>query len=172
MGRIGDPRKDHDFDILPELRGHVRYHSASAEHCFRDSGEVGSLNPKAPKPETPKPEDPHGGVTLGLFSREENGNYLFGFLSVQQLDVVHSARVADIPKRPISERLCESQPTQCLKVDGIWLWVYCTKIPIYPIFYLLKGDYIPNIYPVILWVQALRLHRHFRIQNANVLVLH
>ena len=24
----------------------------------------------------------------------------------------------------------------------MWLWVYCNKIPIYPIFYLLKGDYI------------------------------
>ena len=27
------------------------------------------------------------------------------------------------------------------KVDRTWLWVYYTKIPIYPIFYLLKGDY-------------------------------
>ena len=27
-------------------------------------------------------------------------------------------------------------------VDRIWLWVYYNKIPIYPIFYLLKGDYI------------------------------
>ena len=26
-------------------------------------------------------------------------------------------------------------------MDRIWLWVYCNKIPIYPIFYLLKGDY-------------------------------
>ena len=26
-------------------------------------------------------------------------------------------------------------------VDRIWLWVYYNKIPIYPIFYLLKGDY-------------------------------
>ena len=26
-------------------------------------------------------------------------------------------------------------------VDGIWPWVYCNKIPIYPTFYLLKGDY-------------------------------
>ena len=26
-------------------------------------------------------------------------------------------------------------------VDKIWLWVHYTKIPIYPIFYLLKGDY-------------------------------
>ena len=26
-------------------------------------------------------------------------------------------------------------------VDRIWLWVYCNKIPIYPIFYLLKRDY-------------------------------
>ena len=24
------------------------------------------------------------------------------------------------------------------QVDRIWLWVYCNKIPIYPIFYLLK----------------------------------
>ena len=29
------------------------------------------------------------------------------------------------------------------EVDRIWLWVYFNKIPIYPIFYLLKGDYIP-----------------------------
>ena len=28
-----------------------------------------------------------------------------------------------------------------LKVDRIWLWVYFDTIPIYPIFYLLKGDY-------------------------------
>ena len=27
------------------------------------------------------------------------------------------------------------------QVDRIWLWVYYNKIPIYPIFYLLKGDY-------------------------------
>ena len=27
------------------------------------------------------------------------------------------------------------------KVDRIWLWVYYNKISIYPIFYLLKGDY-------------------------------
>ena len=27
------------------------------------------------------------------------------------------------------------------KVDRVWLWVYYEKIPIYPIFYLLKGDY-------------------------------
>ena len=26
-------------------------------------------------------------------------------------------------------------------VDTTWLWVYFYKIPIYPIFYLLKGDY-------------------------------
>ena len=37
--------------------------------------------------------------------------------------------------------------TQTLKksppyVDRIWLWVYNNKIPMYPIFYLLKGDYI------------------------------
>ena len=25
--------------------------------------------------------------------------------------------------------------------DRIWLWVYYNKIPIYPKFYLLKGDY-------------------------------
>ena len=27
-------------------------------------------------------------------------------------------------------------------VDRIWLWVYYDEIPIYPIFYLLEGDYI------------------------------
>ena len=27
-------------------------------------------------------------------------------------------------------------------VDRIWLWVYYNKIPIYPIFYLLKEDYM------------------------------
>ena len=27
------------------------------------------------------------------------------------------------------------------QVDRIWFWVYFKKIPIYPIFYLLKGDY-------------------------------
>ena len=27
------------------------------------------------------------------------------------------------------------------QVDRIWLWVYYNKIPIYPIFYLLQGDY-------------------------------
>ena len=27
------------------------------------------------------------------------------------------------------------------QVDRIWLWVYFSKIPICPIFYLLKGDY-------------------------------
>ena len=35
------------------------------------------------------------------------------------------------------------------EVDRIGLWVYDTKIPIYPIFYLLKGDHIP-------WVKAPR----------------
>ena len=28
-------------------------------------------------------------------------------------------------------------------VDRIWFWGYYNKIPIYPIFYLLKGDYNP-----------------------------
>ena len=28
-----------------------------------------------------------------------------------------------------------------LQVDRIWLWIYSNTIPIYPIFYLLKGDY-------------------------------
>ena len=32
------------------------------------------------------------------------------------------------------------------KVDGIWLWVYYNKIPIYHIFYLLKGDYISTLF--------------------------
>ena len=27
------------------------------------------------------------------------------------------------------------------EVDGIWLWVYCYKIPMHPVFDLLKGDY-------------------------------
>ena len=27
------------------------------------------------------------------------------------------------------------------QVDRIWLWVYYNKIPIYSVFYLLKGDY-------------------------------
>ena len=27
-------------------------------------------------------------------------------------------------------------------VDRIWLWVYYKMIPLYPIFYLLVGDYI------------------------------
>ena len=27
------------------------------------------------------------------------------------------------------------------QVDRIWLWVQYNKIPIYPIFYLLTGDY-------------------------------
>ena len=26
-------------------------------------------------------------------------------------------------------------------VDRIWLWAYYNNIPLYPIFYLLKGDY-------------------------------
>ena len=29
-------------------------------------------------------------------------------------------------------------------VDRIWLWVVHNKIPMYPIFYLLKGDYNPK----------------------------
>ena len=34
------------------------------------------------------------------------------------------------------------------KVDRIWIWVCYNKIPIYPIFYLLRGDYGPNIDPI------------------------
>ena len=30
------------------------------------------------------------------------------------------------------------------QVDRIWLWVFLDSIPIYPILYLLKGDYICN----------------------------
>ena len=29
-------------------------------------------------------------------------------------------------------------------VDRIWLWIYQNKIPIYPLFSLLKGDYMPS----------------------------
>ena len=29
------------------------------------------------------------------------------------------------------------------EVDGIWLGVYYSKLPIYPIFYLREGDYKP-----------------------------
>ena len=32
------------------------------------------------------------------------------------------------------------------EVDRIWLWVYDNKMPIYPIFYLLKGDYRSGSY--------------------------
>ena len=32
------------------------------------------------------------------------------------------------------------------QVDRVWLWVYSNKISIYPIFYLLKGDYrVPGL---------------------------
>ena len=27
------------------------------------------------------------------------------------------------------------------EINTVWLWLYYKKIPIYPIFYLLKGDY-------------------------------
>ena len=33
------------------------------------------------------------------------------------------------------------------EVDKIWLWVYYNKSPTDSIFYLLKGDHNPNIYP-------------------------
>ena len=33
----------------------------------------------------------------------------------------------------------------CKPVDTIWLWIYYNRIPIYPIFYLLKGDCIPQL---------------------------
>ena len=32
----------------------------------------------------------------------------------------------------------------------IWLRVYYNKIPIHPVFHLLKGDYNPNIDPIII----------------------
>ena len=38
-----------------------------------------------------------------------------------------------------------------LKYIGFWLWAYYNKIPIYPIFYLRKANYNPNIYPIIMW---------------------
>ena len=37
-------------------------------------------------------------------------------------------------------------------VDRIWFWVYYDEIPIYPIFYLLKGDYNPR-----LWIRLAEL---------------
>ena len=40
----------------------------------------------------------------------------------------------------------------------IWLWVYYNETPIYPMFYLLKGDYI-HVRSVCLLMLALRLHR-------------
>ena len=47
------------------------------------------------------------------------------------------------------EGVCPSESLEALnlkpysppQVDRIWLCVYYNKIPIYPIFYLLKGDY-------------------------------
>ena len=57
-------------------------------------------------------------------------------------------------------RVCEGYSPP--KVDRIWLWVHYEKIPIYPIFYLLKGDYIllksldysrtTGVFWVVLWV--------------------
>ena len=42
-----------------------------------------------------------------------------------------------LPWRSMNLDLSYSTPSE----DGIWLWVYYKKTPIYPIFYLLKGDY-------------------------------
>ena len=44
-------------------------------------------------------------------------------------------------KKPLSlKALLAYRPVEG---DRIWLWVYRNKTPIYPIFYLLKGDYNP-----------------------------
>ena len=47
--------------------------------------------------------------------------------------------------RPGSGRICSSRiPQQVyspLELGSIWRWVYSNKIPIYPVFHLLKGDY-------------------------------
>ena len=47
----------------------------------------------------------------------------------------------------VSHRGCYEHPTiiphSPPQVERIWLWVYLSKTPIYPIFYLLKGDHKP-----------------------------
>ena len=45
--------------------------------------------------------------------------------------------------RPAITTCAAPEPYSPPEVDRIWLWVYHNKIPIYPIFYLLKGDYKP-----------------------------
>ena len=61
--------------------------------------------------------------------------------------------LSDLAKAAKAQSCRESQDSGSLKsfrvegppeVDRIRLWVYPNKIPIYPIFYLLKGDYRPN----------------------------
>ena len=41
--------------------------------------------------------------------------------------------------------LCNPSRYSPPATDRIWLWVHHLKIPIYPIFYLLKGDYMSPI---------------------------
>ena len=43
-------------------------------------------------------------------------------------------------RAPRPQGVLQTRGLGCI-VHRIWLWAYYTKIPIYPIFYLLKGDY-------------------------------
>ena len=53
-------------------------------------------------------------------------------------------------------------------VYRIWLWVYYTKIPLYPIFYLLKGDY--RVYPASLAYPFFWGCYGLAVRNLNILL--
>ena len=61
-----------------------------------------------------------------------------------------SVWVQNLGFRVLGFKVLESFFSGSVGVDRRWLWVCFNKIPIYPIFYVLKGDYNPNIYPIII----------------------
>ena len=48
-----------------------------------------------------------------------------------------------VPMKDDAGLLGSLKPYSAPEVDRILFWVYYSRIPIYPIFYLLKGYYIP-----------------------------
>ena len=75
-------------------------------------------------------------VTRGIAARQGEAVLGHGLELPKQLHAPCACHGSGLGLRVLGFRLIVP-----LKIDRIWLWVFYNKIPIYLLFYLLKGDY-------------------------------